>query len=214
METNILNSILQNLKYMPYVFTQVATGYNGEYIIRYPHRKVPDNSLLFMLPVRNAHPDLNKLVILLPTTSRDEDNNLVVTYDDDDRKEYTIVMESNDGTVSKAKEFSLVANRLAIFRFLKGDKDTVVLTNNPNYHELNMNSIMVNNEAVFRQVPIYKPDPDDSSKDSEFVTKSEYNELLKRVEDLENRFVFGEKDAQEALADKPDGTMYVKVEKY
>lgn len=214
MKTHVLNSILQSLKYMPYVFTQVNTGAIGEYIIRYPHREVPDNSLLFMLPTRNAHPTINKLILLLPNVQRDDTGNTTITYNNDDRIEYNIIMEHNDGTMRNAREFSIIANRLALFRFIKGDKDTVVLTNNPNFNDINISTLLVNNNAVFRQKPIYSPDPNDSSKDAEIVTADQYNALLKRVEDLEKMFVFGDQDPQEALADKPDGTIYVKVEKY
>lgn len=214
LKKNILDSLLQAVKYMPFVYPQVNSGVHGEYIIRYPYRQVPDNSLLFILPIRNAHSTLNKLVLLLPTTDRDEDGNLKVVYNQQDRREYTLVMEQASGTIEPAKSFSIIANRMAIIRFIRGDKDTAVLVNNPHLHDITVSNVFVTNESIFRQRPIYRPDDDDHSKDTPVVTMDQYNALLKRVEDLENLFIFGEGEPEEALADKPDGAMYVQVSKF
>ena len=49
-------AIIKTLKYSPYVYTQATNASNktGEFMIRFPYKELPPNSLLYFLPTSNS----------------------------------------------------------------------------------------------------------------------------------------------------------------
>ena len=151
----------------------------------------------------------NTLRLLLPQVSEEG----VISYSNADVRDFKIIQEQNDGITTKAGENSILANRLAIFRFTARSHDKAILLNSPLHHDIVLRSLLVTNDVTFRQPPVHLPDKE-TGVNWPLVTEEEYNKLLQRVEALEERFIFGQEDPEEALAGKPDGTVYIKVEDY
>lgn len=214
---SIVDSLLQASNYMPYVYTQLAIDQGHIFTIRYPFEEIPENSLLFVLPIRNSQAvnslkPYNLLKLLTPQiTLNPLTGETVINYDGASRQ-YKILIEDLDGTLSAAGLNCLAANRLAIFRFIGSDPTSVVLINNPQYHNLQATSLMVNQATVFRSIPTYEPDPNDSVNKTKLALESQVIALENRLTALENKFVYGTAEADVALADKPDGTIYIKIE--
>lgn len=218
LKKNVLETLLQAINYLPHVYQQVDGGSNNSITIKYPFTEVPSDSLLFVLPTRNmtAATGLgvkNTLTIYLPQVEIIEGEKKV-THSSASQVTYEIVTETNEGSIKPVQANQILANRVAIFRFIKRGTVKAVLMNSPLHGSIDLNELLVTNQARFRQLPIYSPDPEDSTKDETFVPRSDYNKLLQRVEALESKFLFGEDDPEVALEGKPDGTIYIKVDKY
>jgi hypothetical protein len=220
--------VSHNLKYNAYVYNQLSAltdTWNGDYKIEYLYEKIPDNSLLFMVPKYSSLPtgipndtdgeeysttyvDSNKLTIrYLIGTRTDEHGNKRGVYNS---KVYKIYVEAPEGSMRLAGEGDIIANRLAIFRFIKGDKDSVILTNSPIYNSVSLSNLTVTNKATFYSRPVIL---DPITKDEiPLATNTDLLSLTKRVEKLENKFQYGTEDAENALIDADVGTIYIQVE--
>lgn len=190
-------------EYMPYIYEQknIPTGQEtiSEYSIIYPSDDAPKNGLLFLLPKFTNTQDTSKLRIKYVN----------------ENKIYTIYLENNDGSLIKAPRGSIIANRLAILRFINGDDNSIILTNNPYYNSLKVSELRVSNKTVFNQIPYYLPngveDTDNLSEVYRLVIFSEFDELRRRVERIEHMFVIGEKDVKDVAEELEDGQIYMKV---
>ena len=48
--------LLKMLNYLPTIYSQrtIASTWDGNFIIRYPYKEIPDNALLFVLPLYSS----------------------------------------------------------------------------------------------------------------------------------------------------------------
>jgi hypothetical protein len=195
---------------MPYIYNQVQTTIDNEFVLRYAHDHVPSNSLLYFLPTRNSVTPgtglFNKLVVAFPTQELDGS----ISYTT--KKSYNIMIENNNGSLQKAGEHALIANRLAIFRFIKGDSDTVILINSPYYNNIGVNNLVVTNDAIFYSTPVIRIQDGLTVTEHLVATKTEIADLQEQINDFKNRILYGEEDPDIALASAPNGTVYIKVE--
>ena len=210
-QEQLLELVAHNTKYNAYVYNQISTltqVWDGDYKIEYLYEKLPDNCLLFMVPNYTSKATDNKLTIrYLTGTKKNPDGSLSGIYKS---RTYTIYVETIEGKLTKAKEGDIVAHRLAIFRFIKGDNDSVILINSPLYNSISLSTLTVTNDAKFYKAPVVI----DRVLGTEvpLATNTDVLALAERVTKLENKFIYGSKDAEEALAKEEIGTIYLKVE--
>jgi hypothetical protein len=173
---------------------------------------------LFVVPIRNSKTvteegTYNKLKLLIPNVIIDPiTGERRIDYTSQPPKIFNIFIEGGDGRLTKLELNGLIANRLAIFRFLKNDPNTVILVNNPFYNDVQLSTLVVNGETVLRSVPTYEPDPEDPSQNTSLALERDVIALEQRIAALENKFLYGTENADVALADKPDGTIYIMIE--
>ena len=112
--------LLKMLNYLPMIYNQrtPASTWNGNFTIRYPYKEIPDNALIFVLPLYNSldnssTSDINKLTIQYATVSQDGSQ---ISYQNS--KTYNIVIEGQDGSKRPATVGDIIANKLCVFRFI------------------------------------------------------------------------------------------------
>lgn len=200
------------LNYLPMIYNQQQTSVNtGEIVIKYPYDKIPDNALLFVLPMYNSLSSGNKLTIKLATVSQ---NGTVVSYTT--TKQYNIMVEDTDGKKRAAGLGDIVANRLCMFRFITNNSSDIILCNNPIYNNLKCSTLCITNSAKFYETPkvIYYTNQC-VEKEVELALSSDLQDLAARVTALENKFVTGTDSAEEYFENNPNapqGTIYMQVE--
>ena len=208
-ELETMFSYTSNLsKYGAICYTQqkLTTNPNGEFIIKYPYEKLPNNGLLFVVPqfnsIKHQTAQSNKLIIKFPQINSEGKIEYSGT------KIYSIITETSEGRHRPATSGDIIANRMAIFRFITGDDNTVILINNPQYNDIQVSTLHVTNSVVFDTTPLVNED----SGTTPLATTAEVIELSKRVEMLENKFQYGTQDVDSVLYNAPAGTIYIKLE--
>ena len=209
-ETEMYKLISNNLKYGAYVYNQInllPSEWNGNYTIEYLYDSIPNNSLLFMVPVYSSIEGTNSLTLRYLVRTEKVGDVIKGIYQS---KNFTIYVENPEGILTKATKGDIIAHRLCIFRFIKGDDDTVILVNSPSYNSVSYNNISVTGEAKFYNTPVVV----DKSTGSKIplATKTDFISLENRVATLERKFIYGSIEAEEALIDAEPGTIYIKVE--
>lgn len=209
-QEELFEMLAHNTKYNAYVYNQISTIANewtGDYKIDYAYETIPDNCLLFMVPSYSSKSSGNTLTIRYLTGTQVIDGVLRGVYKS---TTYNIYVENPEGYLTRAKEGDIIAHRLAMFRFIKGDNDSVILINSPLYNSVSLSTLRVSNKATFYQRPVVI----DSATNAEvpLATNTDLQALAQRVKVLENKFQYGTVDAEEALSDAPIGTIYIKVE--
>ena len=200
------------LNYLPMIYNQQQTSVNtGEIVIKYPYSKIPENALLFVLPMYNSLSSGNKLTIKFATVSQ---NGTVVSYTI--TKQYNIMVEDTDGKKRAAGLGDIVANRLCMFRFITNNSSDIILCNNPIYNNLKCSTLCITNSAKFYETPkvIYYTNQG-VEKEVELALSSDLQDLAARVTALENKFVTGTDSAEEYFENNPNapqGTIYMQVE--
>lgn len=200
------------LNYLPMIYNQQQTSVNtGEIVIKYPYNKIPENALLFVLPMYNSLSSGNKLTIKFATVSQ---NGTVVSYTT--TKQYNIMVEDTDGKKRAAGLGDIVANRLCMFRFITNNSSDIILCNNPIYNNLKCSTLCITNSAKFYETPkvIYYTNQG-VEKEVELALSSDLQDLAARVTALENKFVTGTDSAEEYFENNPNapqGTIYMQVE--
>lgn len=200
------------LNYLPMIYNQQQTSVNtGEIVIKYPYSKIPENALLFVLPMYNSLSSGNKLTIKFATVSQ---NGTVVSYTT--TKQYNIMVEDTDGKKRAAGLGDIVANRLCMFRFITNNSSDIILCNNPIYNNLKCSTLCITNSAKFYETPkvIYYTNQG-VEKEVELALSSDLQDLAARVTALENKFVTGTDSAEEYFENNPNapqGTIYMQVE--
>lgn len=217
----ILQLVSNNLKYNAYVYNQLSTvssKWEGNYKIEYLYDKIPDNSLLFMVPKYSslatiysedstAPIDANRLTIRYLIGTKEVDGVKRGVYEE---KTYTIYVESPEGTLTLATKGDIIAHRLAIFRFIQGDEDSVILINSPLYNSVSLSTLTVTNKTTFYTRPVIVDKV--TGAEIPIASNTDLLALEKRVEALENKFIYGTDDAENVLLDAPVGTIYIQVE--
>lgn len=217
----ILQLVSNNLKYNAYVYNQLSTvssKWEGNYKIEYLYDKIPDNSLLFMVPKysslavkysEDSTPaiDANRLTIRYLIGTKEVEGIKRGVYEE---KTYTIYVESPEGTLTLATKGDIIAHRLAIFRFIQGDEDSVILINSPLYNSVSLSTLTVTNKTTFYTRPVIVDKV--TGAEIPIASNTDLLALEKRVEALENKFIYGTDDAENVLLDAPVGTIYIQVE--
>ena len=210
-QEEILALMANNLKYSAITYNQLHTPHDtwdGDFKIEYLYSEVPRDALIFMVPKYSSIEGENKLTIRYLVGSFIDANGIKrAKYKD---ISYTIYVENSDGNLTQASRGDIVANRLAIFRFLKGDKDTVFLVNSPLINNVNITTLTVTNEAKFYTVP--KVIDSKTGIETPLATNIDLIALTNRVSKLEHKFIYGYIDPEEALADADIGTIYIQTE--
>lgn len=201
------------LNYLPMIYNQqqVSSVNTGEIIIKYPYDKIPDNALLFVLPLYSSLKTNNILTIKMAQVSQD---GKAVSYSN--IKSYNILVEDTNGTKRKASIGDIVANRLCMFRFITNNSSDIILCNNPIYNNLKCSTLCITNSTKFYEIPrvVYY-----TSQGVEIETplalSSELQSLTDRVSALEEKFKIGTDSAEKFFEENPDtpkGTIYLQVE--
>ena len=197
------------LNYLPMIYNQQNTEKNGEIIIKYPYEKIPDNALLFVLPLYNSFEDDNYLVIKYAKV----DSNGEVYYESGEPLH--ILIESTDGTKKPARSGDIVANRLCMFRFMSRNSKEVILINNPIYNHLKCTTLHIVQDATFCEIPkVLMKAGTNSEYETPLALNKDLQSLEERVTALENKFKVGTEPAEEYF-DKNNsakGTIYLQVE--
>lgn len=214
-KTDALHKGLQQmLNYLPMIYNQQASANTGEIIIKYPYSSIPNNALLFVLPLYNSVEDNvnipNKLTIKFAQVSQD---GTTVGYSKG--KQYNILVEDTNGTKRRASKGDIVANRLCMFRFISNNATDIILCNNPVYNNLKCSTLCITNSTKFYEIPKFVTSIDGVEKEINLALESKVQELITRVDALEKKFRVGTKSAEEFFEENPNepkGTIYLQVE--
>lgn len=213
-QEEIYKLISNNMKYGAYVYNQLSTlssQWDNNYKVEYLYDTIPNNSLLFMVPIYsslNSKSYTCKLTIrYLKKTVANNDGTLKGVYQE---KTYDVYVENPEGTLTKASRGDIVAHRLCIFRFINGDDDTVILINSPLYNSVSLSTLTVTNKAKFYQRPIVIDDV--TGAEIPLASNTDLTALENRVAKLESKFTYGTVSAEEALVDADEGTIYIQIE--
>ena len=199
------------LNYLPMVYNQQPLEKEGEFIIKYPYSSIPENAILFVLPLYNSILADNKLKIKFATL--DKTTNLV-TYSV--TKVYNIFIEDVEGSRRVATQGDIVANRLCMFRFMSNNSSDIILCNNPTYNNLSCSTLCTIGVAKFYQPPevVYYTGAG-AEKTTPVALNSDLEKLATRVLALENKIKFGTETVDQYLEKNPttpEGTIYIQVE--
>lgn len=215
-KTDALHKGLQQmLNYLPMIYNQQASANTGEIIIKYPYNSIPNNALLFVLPLYNSVEDNvdipNKLTIKFAQVSQD---GTTVGYSKG--KQYNILVEDTNGTKRRASKGDIVANRLCMFRFISNNATDIILCNNPVYNNLKCSTLCITNESKFYQVPrfVYYTSTG-IEMETPLALSSDLQDLEKRISALEEKFKIGTDSAEKFFEENPNapkGTIYLQVE--
>ena len=203
----------QMLNYLPMIYNQqrVTKEFDGVYTIKYPYDTIPNNALIFMLPLSSSIADkTNKLVIKHAKVINSE-----VTYNE--VKEYNIMVENMDGTKRPATKGDIIANKLCMFRFITNNNSDIILCNTSMHKDISCTALCVTNKTKFYLPPTVVIGKSISGAEIEdtLVLNSTVDALTKRVEALENKFKVGTMSAEEYFNSNPNdpaGTIYLQVE--
>jgi hypothetical protein len=209
------------LNYLPMIYNQrnPSSTWDGNITIRYPYKEIPNNAILFVLPLYNSLdntlvPNINKLTIQYATVSQDGKE---ISYQTS--KTYNIVIESQDGSKRPATIGDIIANKLCMFRFISNNKKDIVLCNNPIYNNLQCSSLYITNESKFRELPIYEYQTTINgvveTVQTPLATAEEVLSLKERLTKLENRLQIGVDSPEDFFTNNPnlpDNTIYFQTE--
>lgn len=150
-------------------------------------------------------PSLNSILFILPVqNSAEEDNKLLLNYLDGSTEEFELYKETLKGSIEKATSNDLVAERTAIIRIEKiYNKRIAVIINSPLYNEAIFNKAYID-IAEFYKIPTVNG--------KELITYDSVEDFDDRIKKLENKFIFGNQEPEEALEGKEIGTIYAKIE--
>ena len=208
-QERLLELLAKSLNYAGIVYRQSTYLDDQEelgckFTLEFKHTDIPEDSLLFFVPSVNSDDSGQcKLAIRVPRVNQETG---AITYGE---RVYDIVVESTDGRYHPAKKNELVANRMCVFRF-DFRANRAILVNSPLYNEAAFDSLTATS-AIFSNPPKIM----DGSTIGNYVdvaTKKDIASLASRIEALENRILFGVDEPEEALADKPTGTIYIQVQ--
>lgn len=210
-QEEIYKLISNNMKYGAYVYNQLSTlssQWDNNYKIDYLYDAIPNNSLLFMVPIYSSKESTCKLTIrYLKKTITNSDGTLKGIYQE---KTYDVYVENPEGVLTKASKGDIVAHRLCIFRFINGDDDTVILINSPLYNSVSLSTLTVTNKTKFYQRPVVADDV--TGVEIPLASNTDLTALENRVAKLESKFTYGTVSAEEALVDAEEGTIYIQIE--
>lgn len=211
------------LKFIPQIYPQrIVSDNHGEIIINYPHKEIPSNIILYVLPYRssinkdkNTPSQSNMLTInyhitkLNPNTNKYELSNI-------ETKHYSIVVEDTDGKKREAEAGDILADRLCMFRFSSKNSNEVILCNSPLYGNIFCNSLEIANDLRLYKKPVIGVKGKDGFEVTDtLVTQSELKELQDKVNAIDNRIKVGVQTPEQYFSANPnteEGTIYLQME--
>jgi hypothetical protein len=204
----ILQLILDSLKYMPFVYTETGNITDGQrnattevYYIRHKSEALDANSLIFFVP-NTPGKNINYIKILSPTDG----------YDPIKSKSYRVYVEKADGQATEALGSAIAPGRLLMLRLKFQPTATapgvLIVVNDPHKGSLTATDLTVTGTSNFSVAPTVGVDQ------LKLVNISELNALVNRVKKLEDRILIGTEDPAQALQDAPEGTIYLQVDNY
>lgn len=210
--SNALNEGLKKmLNYLPMIYNQQQLEKEGEFIIKYPYESIPENAILFVLPLYNSVTSDNKLKIKFATVNS---TTKAVTYTI--TKTYNIFIEEVAGTRRAATKGDIIANRLCMFRFMSHHSSDIILCNSPTYNNLSCSTLCTIGEAKFYTTPevVYYTGVG-VERTTPLALNTDLEKLASRVAALENKIKFGTDPVDKYLENNPTtpkGTIYIQVE--
>lgn len=212
-EGSLQKGLLKMLHHLPIIHTPKSYGdRDGDIVINYPYEEVPNNSLLFVVPLRGSNNISNRLVIKHPqlvTTN----GTTKVEYPTNKTKEYTIYIENHDGSKRQVKSGDIVPDRLCIFRFLSASSNIVILCNNPIYDNLHCSTLTITNETIFYRQPSIIG-ANNQTVDT-LALSSDVKSVKDTADSLKERIQTGTQSAEDffdAHPELPAGTIYLQME--
>lgn len=213
--------LLKMLNYLPTIYSQrtVASTWDGNFIIRYPYKEIPENALLFVLPLysslsNNEVSNINRLTIQYATVSQD---GKTISYQNS--KTYNIIIEEQNGSKRPATLGDIIANKLCVFRFITNNKKDIVLCNNPIYNNLQCSSLYITGKSTFNELPVYEYLTTINNvvvtNRTSLATAEEIAKLSARLTALEQRLQIGTKAPEEFFEENPnlpENTIYFQTE--
>ena len=199
------------LNYLPMIYNQQPIEQEGEFIIKYPYESIPENAILFVLPLYNSVAKNNLLKIKFATV---DPTTKLVTYTV--TKTYNIFIEDVEGSRRAATQGDIVANRLCMFRFMSHNSSDIILCNNPTYNNLSCSTLCTIGAAKFYKAPevVYYTGTG-LEKTTPVALNVDLEALASRVLALENKIKFGTETIDQYLEKNPttpEGTIYIQVE--
>jgi hypothetical protein len=208
-DQEFFNLLEKSLMYTPIVykqsiFTTSQNNFDNKFRLEYKFSDIQADGLLFFVPSVSSGEGNCELIVSLPKKLGDSDNNF--SYQDET---YDIVVEQNDGTTRPATKGDIIAFRMCFFRFRKTQKQAV-LCNSPLYNSAIFSQAKII-DCEFVNLPTIK-DPLNESLTYTLVSSKDLDTIKTRLDKLESRIIFGTEDPEDALADKPTGTIYIQHE--
>ena len=209
MDTNELIAKLEKtLLYTPKVYKQSSLvsqeNFDNKFVLEYSYSEIQSDALLFFVPSVSSKELSNKECILNIRTPY-VSNEGTTRYLDNEYKIY--VEQVNASTLQKATKGDILANRLCIFRFNPVSK-IAILINSPLYNDVKFSSIEAT-DAVFQNDPCVI---NEKGVKMRLINEEEFSSLIQRVDNLEQKILFGSEDPNQILKDKPVGTIYIQYE--
>ncbi len=204
--SDLENLLEEMLPYLPKIYTQSSytptmDDSARDFNLIYKFSKLPSDCLIFFVPTQASIVGTNTLVIKVPTNINNGEVSFV-------SHRFTIVTETNDGNTRAATEGDIIPYRMCIFRFAKGNTNVVILTNSSSYNSLQVSNLKASS-ATFLNVPVVGSSIITEEK---VVTAKELSQCVKRIENLEEKIIYGSSEPEEVLASKPNGTIYIQIE--
>lgn len=211
------------LKFLPQIYSQREVSDNiGEIIINYPHRELPKNILLFVLPYRgsitydrNIPDQMNKLTIKYHTTTFNTATNKY-ELTEIETKSYNIIVEGEDGKKRSAKAGDILPDRLCMFRISSKSSNEILLCNSPLYGDIFCNSLEIANDLKLYKKPVIGVKGEDGFEVTDtLVTQSELKELQAKVDSIDKRLVVGTQTPEQYFSSHQAaerGTIYLQME--
>lgn len=202
------------LNYLPMIYNQQynASTDPEELVIKYPYESIPNNALLFVLPLINYPNTVYKrLTIKYAKVSQD---GTIISYNEKVCT-YNIKVEEVSGTKRGTLLGDITANRLCMFRFISGNNTDIILCNNPIYNNIASSTLTVTNDATFYKRPVVIETIDDQERILQLAYQRDIDNILYRLELLENKFKVGTDTAEKYFNDNPNtpqGTIYMQME--
>lgn len=203
--SDLENLLKEMLPYLPKIYTQSSytpamDDSARDFNLIYKFSKLPSDCLIFFVPTQASIEGTNTLVIKVPTNINNGEVSFV-------SHRFTIVTETNEGNTRPATTGDIIPYRMCIFRFAKGNTNVVILTNSSSYNSLQVSELTASS-ATFLNVPVVGP----NFLKEKVVTAKELSQCVKRIENLEEKIIYGSSEPEEVLASKPNGTIYIQIE--
>lgn len=196
----ILTDVAQTLKYTPYIYREVELGSQYpqyRYFVKHKDGIVDDKAVFFFIPFHYYESETTaEIGFLYPGEGYQVTNNT----------KYFKIKQELGGYVTELKAKDFIPNRLYMFRKLSANE--LVVINYRSTDNLEVEAMSATNIAVTNDVTIeVNSVPKSLRTIIEAVT-----ELQEDVSALKQAIKIGTAPAEEALADEPAQTIYIKVE--
>lgn len=188
-------------RHIPFIYTQKdITKNDGIFVIDMPADHIIQDSVIYFLPTESS------------VDPSEAQNKLQIFQKGELISEYLLVKETQAGTLQEIGAGMIVPNRTCMLRLIHSQTNLkkAVLINATYEMESTFSLLSVMGGANFKHRPLVG----DGENASPLVTLADLNEVIAELTQLKDKFMHGTQNPLDALADKPEGTMYFKVEDY